>query len=92
MGEHYEMIRATTCLPVGSYTFTLYDAGEDGICCDYGRGEYGINHSKGRVVRRVSLDARGDAVNKAGPRLLCGDVGVGRDGDAEVRDREGALQ
>ena len=53
-GSHYQMIRATSCLPVGTYGFVLYDAGGDGICCTYGRGEYGINLSKGRVVRPMS--------------------------------------
>jgi len=53
-GSHYEMIHATTCLEVGSYTFILYDAKGDGICCNYGRGEYGINLSKGRVIRPLS--------------------------------------
>ena len=32
IGSHYEMIEATACLPVGLYTFTLYDAKGDGIC------------------------------------------------------------
>ena len=54
IGSHYEIIEATACLPVGMYTFTLYDAKGDGICCDYGRGEYGINLSKGRVIRPLS--------------------------------------
>lgn len=48
------MIQATSCLPVGSYSFILYDAKGDGICCSYGRGEYGINLSKGRVIRPLS--------------------------------------
>eukprot|EP00581_Thalassiosira_minuscula_P013151 CAMPEP_0183729392 /NCGR_PEP_ID=MMETSP0737-20130205/30126_1 /TAXON_ID=385413 /ORGANISM="Thalassiosira miniscula, Strain CCMP1093" /LENGTH=1010 /DNA_ID=CAMNT_0025961555 /DNA_START=121 /DNA_END=3150 /DNA_ORIENTATION=+ len=54
IGSHYEMVHATTCLPVGSYTFVLFDAKGDGICCDYGRGEYGINLSKGRVIRPLT--------------------------------------
>lgn len=53
-GGHYEMVHSTTCLPVGSYTFVLYDAKGDGICCSYGRGEYGINLSKGKVIRPLS--------------------------------------
>ena len=53
-GSHYDAIVGETCLPVGSYTFTIYDAKGDGICCDYGRGEYGINLSKGRVIRPLS--------------------------------------
>ena len=55
IGSNYEMIEATACLPLGTYTFTLFDKGNDGICCNYGRGEYGINLSKGRVIRPLSL-------------------------------------
>ncbi|KAL3773624.1 hypothetical protein ACHAW5_008211 [Stephanodiscus triporus] len=55
VGNRYEMVEATTCLPVGSYVFALYDVSGDGICCDYGRGEYGINLSRGKVIRPLSL-------------------------------------
>ena len=34
IGSHYNAIIAETCLPVGSYKFILYDAEEDGICCE----------------------------------------------------------
>ncbi|KAL7537674.1 hypothetical protein ACHAWF_005867 [Thalassiosira exigua] len=54
VGSHYDMIQASTCLPLGVYTFILYDKKGDGICCDYGRGEYGIDLSKGRMVRPLS--------------------------------------
>ncbi|MEM6318543.1 MAG: T9SS type A sorting domain-containing protein [Bacteroidota bacterium] len=30
------------CLPAGCYSFTIFDAFADGICCEYGNGEYGI--------------------------------------------------
>ena len=53
-GSHYEMVHANTCLPEGYYTFILYDAKGDGICCSYGRGEYGVNLSKGRVIRPLA--------------------------------------
>ena len=53
-GDHYEMVHATTCLQVGKYAFILYDAKGDGICCQYGRGEYGINLSKGKTIRPLS--------------------------------------
>ena len=55
IGSHYEMIQATTCLPIGLYTFILYDAKGDGICCSYGHGEYGLNLSRGKVIRPLSL-------------------------------------
>ena len=54
VGHNRRAIIAKTCLPVGSYKFVLHDAQRDGICCDYGRGEYGLNLSKGRVVRPLS--------------------------------------
>ena len=30
------------CLEDGSYTFTLLDSAEDGICCGYGEGDYSL--------------------------------------------------
>jgi hypothetical protein len=52
--NHNRAIIAKTCLQVGSYKFVLHDAQRDGICCDYGRGEYGLNLSMSRVVRPLS--------------------------------------
>lgn len=55
VGSHFNAIIAETCLVPGSYSFVLHDAAEDGICCgSKGRGEYGINLSKGRVIRPFS--------------------------------------
>lgn len=31
------------CLPVGDYKFILYDEMGDGICCNYGHGQYGLS-------------------------------------------------
>lgn len=47
-------IVAKTCLPAGAYKFIIYDVRGDGICCDYGRGEYGVTLSKGRVIHPLS--------------------------------------
>jgi hypothetical protein len=47
------MVRATACLPPGAYEFVLYDAGGDGICCRYGRGEYALALA-GRAVRPLA--------------------------------------
>lgn len=43
---------ATVNLPDGCYTFTIFDAFSDGICCAYGNGSYSvdcsiINHASG---------------------------------------------
>ncbi len=37
-----EIIQEEVCLPTGCYTFTIFDAFADGICCEYGAGEYAI--------------------------------------------------
>ncbi|KAL3769049.1 hypothetical protein ACHAWU_008741 [Discostella pseudostelligera] len=39
----------TMCLPSGRYLFTITDTYGDGICCDYGHGEYTIR-VRGRPV------------------------------------------
>lgn len=55
--SHYSAIIQEMCLPIGSYEFVLYDQSSDGICCDYGRGEYGIEFTNGRVIRQISRGA-----------------------------------
>lgn len=52
--DHDSAIVAKACLPIGSYKFVLHDVQRDSICCDYGRGEYGLNLSNGRVIRPLS--------------------------------------
>lgn len=45
-------IISKTCLPVELYKFILHDAQQDGVSCDYScGGEYGLNLSKGCVIR-----------------------------------------
>jgi hypothetical protein len=36
------MLSTTKCLPKGKYEFTITDAFNDGICCNYGNGGYEI--------------------------------------------------
>ncbi len=36
------VIQEEICLPSDCYTFTIFDAFADGICCEYGNGEYAI--------------------------------------------------
>jgi len=38
------------CLPGGNYTFVIYDAFGDGICCDYGEGSYSLFANGSEVV------------------------------------------
>lgn len=47
--EHFWHYK-TGCLSSGTYEFTITDSGGDGICCDYGNGEY-IIRVRGRPVR-----------------------------------------
>ena len=45
-----EQINESICLPVGEYNFILHDKLGDGICCEYGKGQYGLRMNR-RVVR-----------------------------------------
>ena len=38
----HTVLSATACLPTGEYEFTINDAAGDGICCNFGQGEYDI--------------------------------------------------
>lgn len=38
------------CLPNDTYTFTIYDAYGDGICCSYGNGSYVLRKEDGTVL------------------------------------------
>ena len=39
----YPYVEAFLPLPVGDYTFTIYDSFGDGICCEFGEGWFSIN-------------------------------------------------
>tara|TARA_R100000426_G_scaffold27902_2_gene23370 strand:- start:2959 stop:5094 length:2136 start_codon:yes stop_codon:yes gene_type:complete len=39
----YPYVEAFLPLPVGNYTFTIYDSFGDGICCDFGEGWFSVN-------------------------------------------------
>lgn len=38
----YSQYNINECLPAKCYTFTIYDAGNDGLCCDFGSGGYSV--------------------------------------------------
>ena len=38
------------CIPADCYVFTIYDAFGDGICCDWGNGEYSVNDAAGNAL------------------------------------------
>lgn len=43
-------IEITECLPVGCFTFTMYDAFGDGICCANGEGYYQLLNEDGTLI------------------------------------------
>jgi len=44
------MNNLTACVPPGDYTFTMYDAFGDGICCAYGNGSYSLSGPDGELA------------------------------------------
>jgi hypothetical protein len=38
------------CLPAGTYSFDIYDAYEDGICCSWGQGSYTLTSVDGEIL------------------------------------------
>lgn len=48
-----EQITELICLPLGQYNFILHDKMGDGICCEYGRGQYGLTIGE-REVRPMT--------------------------------------
>lgn len=38
------------CLPEGCYTFTIYDSYGDGMCCEFGDGNYLVSHQNNDVI------------------------------------------
>ena len=44
------IIQTNVCLPAGCYNFTIFDAFSDGICCEFGTGEYAILDLNGNIL------------------------------------------
>jgi hypothetical protein len=55
------MVTTPVCLAEGCYTFTIMDAYGDGICCDYGNGDFELVGSGGTVL----VDGNGEFMNSA---------------------------
>lgn len=45
-----QFIDETFCLESGCYTFAIYDAYGDGICCDWGEGSYALVDANGDLI------------------------------------------
>lgn len=61
-------IQETLCLEDGTYTFTITDSYNDGICCRYGEGSYSVNRNG------VSLISGGEFTDKEIKTFVIGDV------------------
>lgn len=72
----------TICLDTGCYTFTIYDAYGDGICCGYGNGYYQLWDNDG-----VSVADGGQFGNSESTSFCIGlsDASVSEVNDLEVR-------
>ena len=46
----YTVYTHRACLPNGSYTFNMLDEGEDGVCCDEGKGFFVLQKDGKTIV------------------------------------------
>ncbi|BDS09836.1 T9SS type A sorting domain-containing protein [Aureispira anguillae] len=54
----------TLCLPNGCYNFTIYDSYGDGICCQYGQGDYAlVDNSTGATLAAGGAFAYAETTN-----------------------------
>jgi len=44
------LLSEVICLPYDCYNFTVFDSGDDGICCDFGNGFYQIVDASGQLL------------------------------------------
>ena len=46
----YQQLQIPVCLPEGCYTFSIHDAGNNGLCCQYGQGGYQLITSNNLIL------------------------------------------
>ena len=65
----------TECLPETCYTFTIFDAYNDGICCNYGSGSYAVTDEFGNELVSGSSFGSSEATEfcVSGPEPTCDD-------------------
>lgn len=44
------LLSEVICLPYDCYNFTIFDSGEDGICCEFGNGFFQIVNASGQLL------------------------------------------
>lgn len=57
------------CLPDDCYTFTIFDAYGDGICCSYGSGSYSLTDADGNVLASGGSFASSEATSFCVPAV-----------------------
>ena len=67
----YSQVTEVACVPTACYTFTIYDVFEDGICCEFGLGDYAL-----MITTSGDTLASGGAFDEADPMGFCLAEGV----------------
>lgn len=49
--DAYELRNEYVCLGEGAYQFMIYDSNGDGICCEYGNGNYNVTSNGNLIVQ-----------------------------------------
>lgn len=49
-GANGSVVEQQLCLEEGCYVFEIFDAYNDGICCQFGQGYYSLSDSSGQVI------------------------------------------
>jgi len=44
------LLSEVICLPYGCYNFTIFDSGDDGICCGFGNGFFQVVDASGKLL------------------------------------------
>ncbi|KAL3823703.1 hypothetical protein ACHAXA_007274, partial [Cyclostephanos tholiformis] len=55
---NYAQSKIEQCLPVKCYTFIIYDAGDDGLCCAFGTGGYSVRLNGLKVASGKSYGSK----------------------------------
>ncbi len=64
-GQPYELVSDTIVLPIGSYTFNIYDGYGDGICCSQGLGYFQLIINQSTVIGGNGNGNYGDGTSEA---------------------------
>ena len=82
-GINFGLNEIEVCLPAGDYTFTIYDAYGDGICCSYGTGSYSLTAGGAELASggEFGFDESTAISLVAGGGAACEQVAISRTGE-----------